>query len=269
MSPKLSIITVNLNNAPGLRKTIESVLCQTFSDYEYIIIDGGSTDGSLDVVKEYAAKITYWVSEPDKGIYNAMNKGILQSKGEYIQFLNSGDCFISNSILESVKSNLLGEEIIYGNGILLFKDGSSRVYSTPEKLTLNYFYSNSLFHPSTFIRRDLFITYDLYNESNKIVSDWEFFLKTIMVNNVTSKHLPIIIANAEDGGISRDPQNTFHIRHESGIVLRRYFPDSVIQLLEKYKKTESELTWVKSLQVIKFFFYLRKLKHSIFPLSKE
>jgi len=83
---KLSIITVNLNNAAGLQKTIESVITQTFTDYEYIIIDGGSTDGSVDVIKQHADKITYWVSEPDKGIYNAMNKGILQAKGEYCLF---------------------------------------------------------------------------------------------------------------------------------------------------------------------------------------
>jgi glycosyltransferase involved in cell wall biosynthesis len=88
---KLSVITINYNNAIGLRKTIESVVNQTFRDYEYIIIDGGSTDGSVDVIKEYADKIDYWVSEPDKGIYNAMNKGVAAAHGEYTNFLNSGD----------------------------------------------------------------------------------------------------------------------------------------------------------------------------------
>ena len=86
---KLSIITINLNNAAGLRKTIQSVVNQTYIDFEYIIIDGFSSDGSIEVIKEYADRINYWVSEPDRGIYNAMNKGILKTSGEYIHFLNS------------------------------------------------------------------------------------------------------------------------------------------------------------------------------------
>ena len=99
MHPKLSIITVNLNNAAGLQKTIESVINQTFTDYEFIIIDGGSTDSSLEIIKQYANKITYWVSEPDNGIYNGMNKGIGQADGEYCFFLNSGDWMIENNTL--------------------------------------------------------------------------------------------------------------------------------------------------------------------------
>ncbi|MDR2910496.1 MAG: glycosyltransferase [Bacteroidales bacterium] len=94
---KLSIITINLNNVAGLQKTIESVVKQTFTDYEYIVIDGGSTDGSADIIKQHANKITYWVSEPDKGIYNAMNKGIRVAKGEYCLFLNSGDWLINSN----------------------------------------------------------------------------------------------------------------------------------------------------------------------------
>ena len=97
---KLSIITVNLNNAVGLKKTICSVINQTFLDIEYIIIDGGSLDGSLEIIKEYEKKITYWVSEPDSGIYNAMNKGIMHANGEYLQFLNSGDWLVNDSIIE-------------------------------------------------------------------------------------------------------------------------------------------------------------------------
>ena len=113
-NPKLSIITINLNNAAGLRKTIESVVNQTFTDYEYLIIDGGSTDGSVEVIKEFADKITYWVSEPDKGIYNAMNKGILKARGEYLQFLNSGDWLVDNEVLFRVFSLNHFEDILYG-----------------------------------------------------------------------------------------------------------------------------------------------------------
>ena len=104
--PKLSIITINLNNAQGLEKTIKSVVSQTYSDYEYIIIDGASTDGSVDVIQEYRNKITYWVSEPDTGIYNAMNKGILKATGEYCQFLNSGDILVDNNVTERMLSDM-------------------------------------------------------------------------------------------------------------------------------------------------------------------
>ena len=99
---KYSIITVNYNNKEGLRQTIESVIHQTFRDFEFIVIDGGSTDGSADVLKEYDAQITYWVSEKDNGIYNAMNKGIAKATGDYLNFMNSGDCFYTSDVLESV-----------------------------------------------------------------------------------------------------------------------------------------------------------------------
>ena len=91
----LSIITVNYNNAPGLQKTIDTVFAQTFKNFEYIIIDGGSTDGSLAIIESIKDKTAYWVSEQDKRIYNGMNKGIIQAKGAYLFFLNSGDCFAS------------------------------------------------------------------------------------------------------------------------------------------------------------------------------
>ena len=90
---RYSIITINYNNEEGLRHTIESIVCQTYTDFEFIIIDGGSTDGSVDVIKEYAEHIAYWVSEKDNGRYNAMNKGVCQAKGDYCIFMNSGDCF--------------------------------------------------------------------------------------------------------------------------------------------------------------------------------
>ena len=101
---KYSIITVNYNNKEGLRKTIESVVRQTYRDFEFIVIDGGSTDGSTDILKEYDEQINYWVSEKDSGIYNAMNKGIKKSIGDYLIFMNSGDCFYQNDVLETVNS---------------------------------------------------------------------------------------------------------------------------------------------------------------------
>ena len=114
---KLSIITVNKNNAEGLRKTIESVVCQTFKDFEYIVIDGASTDESVAVIETYLANVTYWVSKPDRGIYEAINKGIKVAVGEYCLFLNSGDYLSSDSILEKAFSYGFFEDIVYGDVI--------------------------------------------------------------------------------------------------------------------------------------------------------
>ena len=126
---KYSIITVNYNNKEGLRRTIESVIHQTFHDYEFIIIDGGSTDGSMDVLKEYDAQINYWVSEPDSGIYNAMNKGIAKAKGEYLNFMNSGDCFYTADVLEKVSLYNSNADFIVGTIITIAR---------PIKVTLLY-----------------------------------------------------------------------------------------------------------------------------------
>ena len=110
----LSIITINLNNREGLRKTIESVVNQTFQDFEFIVIDGASTDGSVEVIQDYP-RINYWISEPDTGIYNAMNKGIAKATGEYCLFLNSGDTlFQINTLTGILQSNPKGD-IIFGN----------------------------------------------------------------------------------------------------------------------------------------------------------
>ena len=99
---KLTVVTINYNNCKGLEKTLRSVTSQLTPEVEYVVIDGGSTDGSVDLIKRYEKNISFWVSEPDKGIYNAMNKGIAHAKGEYINFMNSGDCFHSPDVLSRV-----------------------------------------------------------------------------------------------------------------------------------------------------------------------
>src|SRR5476651_1326552 len=114
-SMKLSIITINFNNAVGLKKTIESLIKQQYREFQFIIIDGGSVDSSVDIIKEYADVIDYWVSEPDTGIYQAMNKGIREANGKYLMFLNSGDYLFENTTLQKMAPILCGEDIVYGN----------------------------------------------------------------------------------------------------------------------------------------------------------
>lgn len=246
---KLSIITINFNNSFGLQKTIQSVIEQTYSDFEFIVIDGGSSDSSVDVIKQYADKIAYWESEPDKGIYHAMNKGIKKAKGEYCLFLNSGDYLVNNDVLKKLHHELNNEDIIYGNGRREIGDKTTVLVEVPAILTLDYFSSNSLFHPSTFIKRTLFDTYGLYNESNKIVSDWEFFIKTIMVNDVTVKKIPFEISVVEDGGISRSHEAKQILNDEIESVLKIYFSKYILSLLHDYKvlKHKNNLSLIKKI----------------------
>jgi glycosyltransferase involved in cell wall biosynthesis len=195
--PKLSIITINYNNCMGLQKTMQSVFEQTYTDYEYIIIDGGSVDGSPEYIKQHTDKLSYWTSEKDKGIYNAMNKGIRQAKGKYCLFLNSGDQLINNNILSEVFADFTNEDIVYGNIEI-----SNKTVVIPDKLTFMYFYINSLAHPAAFIKRDLFNKYGGYNEENKIVSDWEFFIVSLAKYNCSYRKIDMVISHFDTGGIS-------------------------------------------------------------------
>lgn len=226
---KLSIITINYNNAQGLLRTLTSVFNQTFTDFEYIVIDGGSHDGSKELLEKYSDKISYWVSEPDAGIYNAMNKGILKAKGEYLLFLNSGDWLHSSKIIGDVYTHLNNAAIIYGDGILNQVNSVKVVMNMPASLSLKYFSKTSIFHPSTFIKKELFKLYGLYNEENKIVSDWEFFINTILVNNVSVKKINCIISEIEDGGISRNADNANLLQSEIKNTLSKYFTNEEIQ----------------------------------------
>jgi glycosyltransferase involved in cell wall biosynthesis len=241
VNSKLSIITVNLNNKNGLLRTINSVFRQTFTNYEYIIIDGCSKDGSVELIKEFDGRINYWISENDNGIYNAMNKGIKRARGEYCLFLNSGDILITNTILEDVIPQLNDISVIYGDGLIEKEDKTLENFTVPENLTLNYFYTSSLCHASTFIAKHLFDTFGLYNEQNKIVSDWEFFLKTIILNNISAKKVPYSIAIIKDGGISRDPTNINLLREEIDRVLDHYIPVAVKELLQSYNSLQGAI----------------------------
>ena len=198
---KYSIITVNYNNKEGLRKTIESVIHQTFRDFEYIVIDGGSTDGSADVLKEHDAQIDYWVSEPDKAIYNAMNKGIAQAKGEYLNFMNSGDCFYDANVLKQVSECGYTSDLIIGRDYW-YDPNTRKDFATilPLKLEMFTFYKGSLPHQSTFFKQVLFKK-NKYDESLKVVSDWKFYILSIIDNGCSVNYFDNVICrkDLEDG----------------------------------------------------------------------
>ena len=179
---KLSIITINYNNREGLRQTLRSVAAQTCRDFEYIVIDGGSTDGSVDVIKEFAPHITYWVSEPDKGIYNAMNKGVAQAHGEFCQFLNSGDWLYSDDVVSEISERLNSNvDILLGQTWTApIKGKSAELFKNlPMDHLIYRLLTHTLPHQSAFIRRSLLVEYP-YDESLKLVSDWKFYLQVYL-----------------------------------------------------------------------------------------
>lgn len=205
---KLSIITVNLNNRDGLQKTIDSVVSQTFKDFEWIVIDGGSNDGSRELIERFADHITYWVSEPDKGIYNAMNKGIRVAQGEYLLFLNSGDWLYNGTVLERFANGNYLEDIVYGNIIKVFGNGKEQnsktdpLYcNTADKLTLRSLAFGTIPHQASFIKKDLFAKYGLYDESYKIVSDNVFYIKTILEGDASYRYIDMDVSFFDAEGI--------------------------------------------------------------------
>jgi glycosyltransferase involved in cell wall biosynthesis len=195
---KYSIITINFNHRDGLRKTIESVIIQSCKNYEFIVIDGGSTDGSREFIEQYSANINYWVSEPDKGIYNAMNKGIKAANGEYLIFMNSGDTFYDEKALES-SLPYMNDDIV--QGIAKNQDMSETPLCLVEIPGKTQLFSPSLHHQSCFFRKKLF-EHSLYDENYKIVADWKFYIEQLIFYHCTFLRMPVKVAIYEGGGIS-------------------------------------------------------------------
>ena len=256
--PQLSIITINLNNKEGLQKTIESVISQTYTDFEYLIIDGGSNDGSDHVIKQYANKLTYWVSEPDKGIYNAMNKGIQKAHGEYCLFLNSGDSLFDSNVLQNVFSTKHMEDLLYGD-IVMGEDNTSTLKVCPDKLTFEFLLYDYVPHQCVFFKRELFRKIGLYNENLKIVSDDEFFILAVTHYNCSYTHLPFTISIFNRDGISSNPQYQNLIKQEREAFFRKHFSF----MLDEYKELIAARHELQNLKTSKFFKYGFRWSHLI------
>ena len=206
----LTIITINRNNATGLEKTMQSVLSQTRSDFEYVVVDGASTDDSVAVIQRWAPAFSdrlKWISEPDKGIYNAMNKGIGMATGEYVQFLNSGDSLVAPDVVDrmSVAMEAAGcPSILYGNMLKSFPDGHIEKDTSfaGEAITMLAFYVGTLNHSSAYIRRSLFDQFGLYDESLKIVSDWKWYLQVIVFGGEAAAYVDTDVTLFDMAGIS-------------------------------------------------------------------
>ena len=225
---KLSIITINRNNAEGLRKTIESVLSQTYRNLEYIVIDGASSDDSVNVIKELESEgireleTFQWISEPDTGIYNAMNKGIKKATGEYLLFLNSGDFLIAPDVIERVMTQYKGADILCAK-CNVSNNGKVEWTSTPPaKVTFGTLYLQGLPHQATFIKRSLFETCGLYREDLRYNSDIAFWYKSIIEYHASTEPIDVITTDYNLDGVSAQEKYSANFIAEQKEILAPY-----------------------------------------------
>lgn len=198
--PLITVVTVVFNGVEFLEDTIKSVIGQTYDNVEYIIVDGGSKDGTLDIIKKYEYAIDYWVSEADQGIYDAMNKAIDLGSGNWINFMNAGDYFFDSNVLIRVfeeSRNLIGYDVVYGDHLVRYPN---RVRIAKAGKIKNLWQASQFCHQSAFVR----MAYHKKNKFNlyrKIAADFEFFYKCMRTGS-KMKYLPLVISNVSAGGIS-------------------------------------------------------------------
>lgn len=238
---RISIITVNYNDVEGLRKTLASVASQTYQEIEHIIIDGGSTDGSVDVIREYAESIAtnqhvQWISEVDGGIYDAMNKGIAKSTGDYLLFLNGGDALVSKTALADAYPHLINDDFIIGRTSFSYK-GTQRGTSpllTEQDLSMYRMYLKGINHQSAFIKRSLLVE-NPYDVNVRINADWLFFVQEIVMKNASVKFVDLFFVDFDCSGLS---SNTSAVIKEREEVIKKILPPRIakdyIQILPHY-----------------------------------
>ena len=241
----LSIITISYNDKLGLERTLNSVKSQSYTNFEHIIIDGGSNDGSKDIIESNQAHFSYWVSEPDKGIYNAMNKGIKAATGDYLYFLNSGDHFSDGDALNRVYNHLKEVDIVYFD-INVVGENESYIKKCPKNLTFKYLHQDLPAHQATFIKKRLFDKLGYYDENLKIVSDWKFLILAICKHQATYKYVDDTFSTYYRDGLSSLPENQDQVKVERETVLNEAFKPFMKDLKDRYKLERTIRTLRKS-----------------------
>ncbi len=231
---RLSVVTVNYNNAEGLRMTADSIAAQKRgADVEWIVIDGGSTDGSREVMERYADMIAYCVSEPDRGVYHAMNKGVEAATGDYLIFLNSGDRFYDGSTVDSFMRRAGDEDVIYGKVVLTDARGKVTDHTVlpPEPLMPSFFWHNNLCHQGIFFSRRCFDRHR-YNESLRISADLELVL-TLLYERYRFGSFDRFIARYDNTGMSSTPEGKATLRKEFDEMIHRIFAEGVLAEIQR------------------------------------
>ena len=204
---KISLITVSFNSAGTIGDTIQSVLSQDYPNIEYIIVDGNSRDATIDIIKSFDGKISKWKSEPDKGIYDAMNKGLKMATGDVIGMINSDDMYSGSDIISRVAAQFEDENIdaVFGDLIVVDPDNMQRVvrcYSSknwrPDKFGRGFMPA----HPTFFVRRKYYDTIGVFKTDYRIASDYELLIRFLYVHKLRYKYLPLTMVTMRKGGVS-------------------------------------------------------------------
>ena len=258
---RLSIITINYNNYVGLQKTIDSVINQTCQEFEWIVIDGGSTDGSKEIIEKHQKSMSYLCSESDNGIYHAMNKGIAQANGEYFLFLNSGDILYSEDVVSDVIPQLDGTDFLVGN-VYLSSDKEKNVtkkdlFSNESVVwVLNQF---TYPHQGTFIKRTIFKQYGLYREDMKISSDWWLSYNAIILGMATIKYIPCDISIYDISGISSTNRNLMIEEREKILKERPY-------LYQMHLFYNQNIDIIRAIKCNRFVFFIFRIYFKFYRL---
>jgi glycosyltransferase involved in cell wall biosynthesis len=199
------------------------------------VIDGGSTDGSVDVIRAHAATVTDWISEKDGGIYDAMNKGIRRARGTYLVFMNGGYEFSSDDALERFfAAGEPKEELLYSDAIVEQEDGRTYVLEVPERLDWDLFMRTNLPHQSSAFRRDLFERVGRYDARFRVTGDYEFYLRAVVVRGATCRRVPVPLARQVWGGVSSRPQSYALLREERRLAKERALGPLLLAHWEDY-----------------------------------
>lgn len=222
-STTIAVITINLNNRSGLQKTMESVLVQTRQPDEYLVIDGGSTDGSAEYMAAFQNRLSFAQSKPDKGIYDAMNTGLQQATADYLLFLNSGDVFTGKDALATLAAKARWPfDVVYGDLIYFGENGEPIEKKYPNRLPRHYFNYDSLPHPASLIRRKALLKTGGYDTRFKIVSDWKWFRALYKRKPYAFYHVPSFISVFQTDGMSSRQENRELLQNERDQVLNQY-----------------------------------------------
>lgn len=224
---KISIITVCYNAKDTIEETFLSIVNQTYKNVELIVIDGGSTDGTLEVIDKYKENISHFVSETDKGIYDAMNKGIDFVTGDFVSFLNANDTFYDEKVLEKVAETLrenFDAEFLFGDAEYISEDKKTSRIQTYEGITNNFaFLANNICHQSIFYKKSLFDRFGKYSNDYKIYADWAFNIKCLVENKVLAIYLPTAICKFQLGGACSNSKTKNNCKVDKNLLIDSYF----------------------------------------------
>tara|TARA_R110001583_G_scaffold162719_1_gene314990 strand:- start:45877 stop:46656 length:780 start_codon:yes stop_codon:yes gene_type:complete len=249
----ISIVTVNFNNIKGLKRTFASIQEQDATLYEHIVIDGGSEDGSVEFIKSNASCFTFWVSEKDRGVYHAMNKGIEKCSGAYIYFLNSGDTFYAKNVINTFVKSKPFEDIVYGNINVKLLNGLDKIREMPNKLSIATSLTFTITHQAIFHKKTVFDN-DCYSESYKIISDWIFYNEAIIIKKASYKHINLVIANFESGGLS---SNVATAEQEREMYLKNKFSPYFYDVLNEYNALQIQYKNMSNLFFVRWYFQFK------------